>query len=485
GAVFIIPMFASSETELPSTSDLITHKLLWLMVKGKTRAGAAHNLVCQVVGGAKDAGALLTEGQTGVALAAIDNVFVPQAWLMEIAKTSGMFTIPKSGASAAEPSGEAKAAAVMSSSSSACCKDLDGRTHECRDKKTIQTKMDRVQTMTRLFSAERMLYYVAELVFNCERFSKTCLTLKARGKSQPDTHRDAGMHRYVQLQSLSVMETGWDEGSRFQCAMNLEFSSMSHRKISLCDFLDPKLASTKSFEKDRSTPGMRELARLAVDNLQVFLAAYSHKDFLTALKVVTDSLRDDFDLWRKMHDPFLLFRLSLMLENFGDDVRTQHRSEMDPELDLRDGPGCAKLLHMYGVRFVKDAEELSNGCTANGHCDYYSTDYGQHDGIEHREGALLTPAAATLKRDLAAADLDADANESAKRAKQAKLFCSLHLANKLAVKDGKGTLVTCSKGAACPYNHIQQLSLMTMSTALTCTRFKSKDRLMQENFKTA
>ncbi|KAJ1386300.1 hypothetical protein B484DRAFT_410252, partial [Ochromonadaceae sp. CCMP2298] len=58
-------MFASSETELPSTSDLIMHKLLWLMVKGKTRAGTAHNLVCQVVGGAKDAGALLAEGQTG------------------------------------------------------------------------------------------------------------------------------------------------------------------------------------------------------------------------------------------------------------------------------------------------------------------------------------------------------------------------------------------------------------------------------------
>ncbi|KAJ1426000.1 hypothetical protein B484DRAFT_464363, partial [Ochromonadaceae sp. CCMP2298] len=459
GAVFIVPMFASSETELPSTADLITHKLLWLMVKGMTSASNAHNLVCEVVGGAKDSGELLAEGQTGGVFAVLTNVFVPQGWLLEIARRDGMFTIPKAGVKSAEPSGEAKAASV-STSSPACCTDLDGRTHECRDKKTIRSKMDRVQPLTRLFSAERMLYYVAELLFNHERFSKTCTSLKARGKSQPDEHRDAGMHRYVQLQSLSVMQTGWDEASRFQHGLNLEFSRMDHRHISICDFLGPKDASTKAFEGDRTTPVMRERLRLALDNLQVFLAAYSHKNFLKSLT----------------------FRLSLMLENFGDDIRTQKRSEMDINLNLRDGPGCAKLLTLYGAQFVKDAEGLLNGCTSNGHIDFYALDQGQYHEIAHREAA---PAPTTPKRDPAAADLDPDANESVKRAKQAKLFCSLHLANNLTVKDGKGALVTCSKGAACPYNHIQQLSPMTMSTALTCTRFKSKDRLMQENFKTA
>jgi hypothetical protein len=195
GAVFIVPMFASSETELPSTADLITHELLWLMVKGKTSAGNAHNLVCEVVGGAKDAGELLAEGQTGVVIAGLTNVFVPHGWLIEIAKIKGMFTIPKPGASAAEPSGEDKAASVVSPSSPASCKDLDGRTHECRDKKNIQARLDKVQVMSRLFSADRMLHYVAELLFNHERFAKTCNSLKARGKTQPDEHRDAGMHR--------------------------------------------------------------------------------------------------------------------------------------------------------------------------------------------------------------------------------------------------------------------------------------------------
>ncbi|KAJ1428990.1 hypothetical protein B484DRAFT_396604 [Ochromonadaceae sp. CCMP2298] len=284
GAVFIVPMFASSETELPSTADLITNKLLWLMVKGKTRAGNAHNLVCEVVGGAEHAGELIAEGQTGVVFAAIENVFVPQGWLMEIAKRDGMFTIPKAGAKTAEPSGEVKAASI-SASSPASCKDLDGRTHECRDKKSIQARLDRVQPLTRLFSADRMLYYVSELAFNYERFAKTCTSLKARGKTQPAEHRDAGMHRYVQLQSLSVQQTGWDEASRFQHGLNLEFSSMDHRHISICDFLDPKDASTKAFERDRTTPVMRERLRLACDNLQVFLATYSHKDFLKSLTV--------------------------------------------------------------------------------------------------------------------------------------------------------------------------------------------------------
>jgi hypothetical protein len=256
GAVFIVPMFASSETELPSTSNLLDHKVLWLMVKGKTMAGNAHNLVCQVLGGAKDAGELLAEGQTGVVLEAIRHVFMPQPWLMETAKTTGMFTIPKAGASAAEPSGEDKAASVTTTSTT-CCKDLDGRTHECRDKKSFQARIDRVQTLTRLFSADRMLYYVGELVFDYKRFAKTCTSLKARGKTPPDAHRDAGMHRYVQLHSLSVMQTGWDEDSRFQHGLNLDFSSMSHKLFSICDFLDPKDASTKAFERDRTTPVMR------------------------------------------------------------------------------------------------------------------------------------------------------------------------------------------------------------------------------------
>ncbi|KAJ1390229.1 hypothetical protein B484DRAFT_409078, partial [Ochromonadaceae sp. CCMP2298] len=420
------------------------------------------------VGGAKDAGALLAEGQTGVALAAIDNVFVPQAWLMEIAKTSGMFTIPKPGASAAEPS------------------DLDGRTHDCRDKKAAQSRMDVVQPLTRLFSSERMLYYVGELLFNHVRFEKTCSSLKARSKTQPDDHRDAGMHRHVQLQSLSVMQTGWGEDSRFQHGLKLDFSSLNHKAVSICDFLDPKDASTKAFEKDRSTPGMRERLRLALDNFQLFLAANSHKDFLSSLTVVTDSLRDNFYMWQQFHNPYLLFRVSLMLENFGDDVRTQKRSEMDPELDLRDGPGCAKLLNLYGVQFVKDAEGLLHGCTSNGHSDFYALDQGQFHEIQHREAASTSAAPAALKRDPAAADLTPDANaEAAKKARQAKLVCSWHVASKLAVKDGSGALVTCPQGAACAYKHVQQLSLMTLKTAQTCTRVKTQDSVLQDNFKEA
>jgi hypothetical protein len=188
GAVFIVPMFASSETELPSTADLITQPAV---ADGE---GDAHNLACEVIGGSKDAGELLAEGQTGVVFAGLTNVFVPQDWLMEIAKRDGMFAIPKAGAKTAEPSCEDKAASA-STSSPASCKDLDGRTHECRDKKSIQARLDRVQPLTRLFSADRMLYYVSGLALNYERFAKTCTSLKARGKSQPDEHRDAGMHR--------------------------------------------------------------------------------------------------------------------------------------------------------------------------------------------------------------------------------------------------------------------------------------------------
>jgi hypothetical protein len=283
-----------------------------------------------------------------------------------------------------------------------------------------------------------------------------------------------------------VQETGWDESSRFQHGLNLEFSSMDHRHISICDFLDPKDASTKAFERDRTTPVMRERLRLACDNLQVFLAAYSHKDFLKSLTVVTESLGNDYFLWSKFQNPYLLFRLSLMLENFGDDIRTQKRSEMDLDLDLRDGPGCAKLLTLYGVHFLKDAEGLLNGCTSNGHSDFYALDQGQYYDVKQREAAPASTASAALKRDPTAAELTPDANaESAKKARQAKLVFSWHVASKLSVKDGSGALVTCPQGAACAYKHVQQLSLLTLKTAQTCTRVKTKDSVLQDNFKEA
>ncbi|KAJ1392304.1 hypothetical protein B484DRAFT_473262, partial [Ochromonadaceae sp. CCMP2298] len=358
GAVFILPLFAETEVALPTSAAILKHKLLWLMLQGKKKIGAnSFNLVCDIIGGASYAGPMLVEGQIGLTLEAVASVFIPADWLMEKAKAARLYSIPKPGGSAADTSGTSD---PVDSPAIVRLKDLDGCLWWCMDKNSVRSRLDQVQPLTRLFSLARMNHYVPELVFNCERLEKTCITLKSTTKSPPDDHRDAGLHRFVTLQSLAVMKGGFGVASRFQQALHLRFSLHDHSKISIVDVADPKIATTTTFLRDRSTPLAREQLRGMLDNFQVFFYAFSgSKAFLHALQPLIDSLKDDYHLWAQFHDPFLLHRVSLMLTNFGEDINTQVKSELAPLLELPTPEAVAQLLTLYGKQLVSDATTLS------------------------------------------------------------------------------------------------------------------------------
>jgi hypothetical protein len=201
-------------------------------------------------------------------------------------------------------------------------------------------------------------------------------------------------------------------------------------------------------------------------------------------------LTNDFFLWSQFHDIFLLFRVSLLLSNFSTDINTQERSDLLPDLVLSSSEANGHLLETYGKMFIPDASTLSNGWTNNGHSLYYSRDVGQHADVVHRVLGAPAPAADAAggkKRDASEASLIADPNtEAAKKVqRQGRLHCSFHLAGKLGVKDSNNAQMSCSAGEGCPYQHTTQLTALTKSTGMTCTRFKSSDKPMQERFKAA
>ncbi|KAJ1423111.1 hypothetical protein B484DRAFT_398784 [Ochromonadaceae sp. CCMP2298] len=451
GAVFVIPLFAETE----------------LMLQGKKKIGPnSFNLVCDIIGGASYAESMLVEGQVGLTLEAVASVLIPADWLMEKAKTAHLFSIPKPGGSAADTSGTSD---PVDSPAVVRLKDLDGRLWWCMDKKSVRSRLGQVQPLTRLFSLARMNYYVPELVFNSERLEKTCITLKSTTKSPPDDHRDAGLHRFVTLQSLAVMKGGFGVPLRFQQAIHLRFSLHDHSKISIVDFADPKIATTTTFHRDRTTPLAREQLRGMMDNFQPLI----------------DSLKDDYHLWAQFHDPYLLHRVSLMLSNFSEDINTQVTSELAPLLELPTPEAVAKLLTLYASQLVSDATTLSNGMTKNGHSDYYSLDVGQYHEMVHRPLDAPEPADGK-KRNAKEAELVKDPNaEAVKKLKQGRMHCSFNLAGLLHVKDSNGTAVGCTQGESCPFLHITQLSLITQHAAQQCTRFNHKDKKMRENFKAA
>jgi hypothetical protein len=80
GHIFIVPIFEATENTLPASSELIKCKLLWLRLQGKTGFSAtAFNLVCDIVGGADYAKALLAPGQIGFTFSKLTSVFTPRA----------------------------------------------------------------------------------------------------------------------------------------------------------------------------------------------------------------------------------------------------------------------------------------------------------------------------------------------------------------------------------------------------------------------
>jgi hypothetical protein len=214
-AIFLVPMFDGAVTELPTPSELLGCEMLWLQVQGKTEStDTTCTLVCDLI-----------DGASFVTFEAVAQVYTASKWLIGKAKEAGQFTAVKPGGSASASSG--KEAAAKTSSPSALvphvrAQDLDGRDwgDKCSDKKGLRTKLDAVQTLTRLFGPGRMNRYCSELVFNPERLKTTCRNLKSTGKhpgvtpgaADDEEHADYGLDKFAIVQHMAVMQKGFEGG---------------------------------------------------------------------------------------------------------------------------------------------------------------------------------------------------------------------------------------------------------------------------------
>jgi hypothetical protein len=296
-AIFLVPLLTETAgDELPAPSELLACKMLWLQLQGKTEnADTSCTLVCDIIGGASFVEDKLEEGQTGVTLEGVRQVYTASTWLMGKAREAKHFTVIKPGASASATSGKDAVSSVSPATlvPSVRAQDLDGRdwSDKCADKKGVRAKLDAVQALTRLWSAARMTRYCSELVLNHERLETTCRNLKSTGKhpgviqgAADDTdHPDYGLVKFCILQSMAVMQSGFGQGSRFQNAIYLKYSATDHTRISIADFGSPKEATTITFEVGRSTPKARSQLCRWLGGFQLFYRAFSGPAFQSPL----------------------------------------------------------------------------------------------------------------------------------------------------------------------------------------------------------
>ncbi|KAJ1400783.1 hypothetical protein B484DRAFT_405926 [Ochromonadaceae sp. CCMP2298] len=326
--------------------------------------------------------------------------------------------------------------------------------------------------MTRQLSPEKMETYVHELQFDHERLRQTCLTIKAKGDEFDQPHKDAGLHLYSALHLLAVI--------------------LDHSKFSLLDFQGRKAANDSHFARDRHDPDETARLRCCFEYLETFLACYSHKDFQGALQPLISSFKMDNNLWNRFQDTYLLYHKSLMLQTYGEDVRTQKRSAVDETICLVDGKSCAKLMHSTVVKTLADARRLRNGWTDNGHNLFFATDVGLWGEIQSRVAVPVAgPASAAHKRSgdgNIKPDPSADpaANPRTQKELQAaardKMYFAYNIMHQLKVVDSAGKVAVCTAGAGCPYKHAHDLGALSKAIVTSCLHLRFKDGALADNF---
>ncbi|KAJ1431494.1 hypothetical protein B484DRAFT_395434, partial [Ochromonadaceae sp. CCMP2298] len=327
-----------------------------------------------------------------------------------------------------------------------------------------------------------------------QRIMATCMALFATGEKHPAEHPDAGLHLYSALRPLTVMKTGFGEESKFQAALMLRFDSLDHSKMSVMDFQEPDKGEPATlFERDRYSTAMRCKLRNALEFVETLFQAFSHPDFGGTLQPLTNSLNKDTSLWNRFQDPFLLFRVSLMLQRFSEEVRSQKTCTVDNAISLATGKGCAALLRALATSTVGHAVALTDGWTEGTH------EHGLYWAIKQR--ATPAPSAGgELKRgregDTPIPDtkpINAAGSSAAAKAATAAaallkgpksiLHCVHHVMGKLGVKDESGKTAGCGKSSVeCKYRHTDVLSSLTKEQALQCTQVKLSDPALASNF---
>jgi hypothetical protein len=267
--IFVLPLLDTT-VPLPTSAELLTCSQLWCRVKGKNKmdvdpADTTHELVCDVVGGAALAQGKLTVGQMGITFENVQRVLVPCEWVLLDAKAASLYKVT------AVPGATAGNTATVDNPALARGRDLDGNVWGCFDKRGAQIRLNKLIALTRLFTRIKMDTFVDDLIFDDEKLKDVCMMIRSTPwPAKPAEHPHAGLHLYPTLHSLAVMRGDFSAASKFQHALLLHFSSLSHAKVSLLDFADPKAANAIRFDKGRSTLAARSFLRLALEFVGVF-----------------------------------------------------------------------------------------------------------------------------------------------------------------------------------------------------------------------
>jgi hypothetical protein len=516
GVTFLVPLIDTATQVLPAVHDMLRGDTLWFKLIGKSEKSATtYDLVCDIVGGQDKAGDRLLADQTGITLQAVHHVFVPEPFVLDQARRLGLFQTD-----APLVSSRAGNSSSVLTLSKACGVDLEDNEWECTDKKDAQSKMFELMALTRMWSKEKVLFYAPNIKFDYTRLYDTCMRLRTSEGRHADTHMDAGLHMFAALHGLVVMKHApskdpaacFATGSKFQHALLLRFNAMDHTHISLLDFLEPAQANAALFERGRFTATTRGVVRSAMEFFETFFAAFSSPAFSGALEVLSSSLRTDPSLWNRFDDAYLLFKISAMLQAWAEDVRTHKRSDLDPAIDLSTASGCATLLRAYAAKTPAHAAARTGGWTEHD-AHFYARDHGLFHLIQQRpkttgpaveakkrksedledlgEGgetlepktpATKTPALKTAQA--AAAKSAADIVAAKTQASRAKQNCVHHVMQQLGVETSAGQPARCTAGAACEFKH-NNLSDITKSQAVGCSKVRLQDRGMSEAFKAA
>ncbi|KAJ1408565.1 hypothetical protein B484DRAFT_469015, partial [Ochromonadaceae sp. CCMP2298] len=381
--VIFLPFLADAAIDAPappSTALLRGADALWLRVTGRSVEDdpATFTLVCDIVGGQQTSETHVPAGQCGITLDGVTQVLALTPCGIQGAVRAKVIDL---GPRADDLPSGTSAPAVSSSSSSTATKgwDLDGNSWDCLAKSQIFERMHKIQPLTRMWSRAKVLAYAPDILLQGKWLQRSCDKFRTSTAAPPADHIDSGHQHFMRIAHLPVLADGFGPDSRLERALGLQLESLDYEQLYIGDFGIGLGAG--SFKAD-NTKEPRDSLATCLDNFQQFWRVFSCPEFGSSLQPLINSLRDDFNVWSRMQNNYLLYRVSLMLHSWAEDVARQVKSVKFPDREFKDGPGCAGLLGDYGRDFVSNGSKAASGAdnwSQDGHF-YFNQ---QPDGLAH------------------------------------------------------------------------------------------------------
>ncbi|KAJ1398718.1 hypothetical protein B484DRAFT_406557, partial [Ochromonadaceae sp. CCMP2298] len=358
--VLFIPLLDDAVVEAdapPGSVALLQSEALFCRVTGTSATGAdgGHTLVCDIVGGQQAAQAHILQGQCGITLRDVSTVLALTPCGVSGAVRGKIIEL---GARADDLAGNVPAPAPASSSSAAKGVDLEGGLWECFAKAQIHERMSKIMALPRLWDRPKVLAYAPDLVPQGKWLQRSCDAFRTSTAAPPAGHIDRGLEHFMGIAHLPVLADGSGVDSRFERALCCQLESLDYELLSILDFGEGLGAG--SFKAVSSRQARNSLG-IALENFQQFWRTFSSPNFGTSLKIVIESFRDEFPVWSRIQDDYLLYRVSLMLHGWAGDVGRQKKSARFPERKYTDGAGCAALLGDYALEFVTNGRLAATG----------------------------------------------------------------------------------------------------------------------------